>query len=128
MSIKLMILSNHFILYHPLLFLPSIFSSNRVFSNESVLLIRWMKYWSFSFSGSIFTEYSGLIFLRVDWFDVLAVQYTLRSLLQKQFKSICFSMLSLLYGQTFTSMHDYWKKKKGFDYMNICQQNDVSAF
>ena len=73
--------SNHFILCHPLLLLPSIFPTKRVFSNESLLCIRWPKYWSFSFSISPSNEYSGLISLRMDWFD-LAVQETLRSLLQ----------------------------------------------
>ena len=71
----------HLILCHPLLFLPSIFPSIRVFSNESVLLIRWPMYWSFSFSISPSNEYSGLIFFRVDWLDLLAVQGTLKSLL-----------------------------------------------
>ena len=73
--------SNHFILCHPLL-LPSIFPSTRVFSSESVLHIRWPKYWSFSLSISPFNEYSGLISFRIDWFDLLAVQRTLKSLLQ----------------------------------------------
>ena len=79
MSIELVIPSNHLILFHPLLLLPSIFPSNMVFSNESVLRIRWPKYWSFSIRPS--NEYSGLISFRVDWFD-LAVQGTLKSLLQ----------------------------------------------
>ena len=74
--------SNHLILCHPLLLLPSIFPSIRVFSNESVLPIRWPKYWSFSFSISPSNEYSGLISLRIDWLDLLAVQGTLKSLLQ----------------------------------------------
>ena len=74
--------SNHLILCHPLLFLPSIFPSIRVFSNESPLPIRWLKYWSFSFSISPFKEYSGLISFRMDWLDLLAVQGTLKSLLQ----------------------------------------------
>ena len=72
----------HLILYHPLLLLPSIFPSIRVFSNESVLRIRWPKYWSFSFSISPSNEYSGLISFRIDWLDLLAVQGTLKSLLQ----------------------------------------------
>ena len=75
-------LSNHVILCHPLLLLPSIFSSISVFSNESVLCIRWPKYWSFSFSTSPSNEYSGLISFRMDWLDLLAVQGTLKSLLQ----------------------------------------------
>ena len=74
--------SNHLILCHPLLLRPSIFPSIRVFSNESVLHIRWPEYWSFSFSISLSSEYSGLIFLRIDWLDLLAVQWTLKSLLQ----------------------------------------------
>ena len=79
MSMKLLMPSNHLILCHPLLFLPSIFPSIRVFSNESTLGIRWPKYWSFSFSISPSNEYSGLISFRTDWFDLLAVQGILKS-------------------------------------------------
>uniref|UniRef100_A0AC11E837 Uncharacterized protein n=1 Tax=Ovis aries TaxID=9940 RepID=A0AC11E837_SHEEP len=82
MSIELMMTSNHLILCCPLLILPSIFPSIKVFSNESVLCIRWPKLWSFSFRISPFKEYSGLISLRMDWLDLLAVQGTLKSLLQ----------------------------------------------
>ena len=82
MSIELVMPSNHLILCRPLLLLPSTFPSIRVFSNESVLSIRWPKYWSFSFSISLSNEYSGLISFRTDWFDLLAVQGTLKSLLQ----------------------------------------------
>ena len=82
MSIESVIPSNHLILCHPLLLLPSIFHSIRVFSNESVRRIRWPKYWSFSFSISPSNEYSGPISFRIDWFDLLAVQGTLKSLLQ----------------------------------------------
>ena len=82
MSIVLVMPSNHLILCHPLLLLPSIFPSIRVFSNESVLRIRWAKNWSFTFSISPSSEYSGLISFRMDWFDLLAVQRTLESLLQ----------------------------------------------
>ena len=82
MSIKSVIQFNHLILCHPLLLLPSIFPSIRVFLNDSVLCIRWPKYWSFSFSISPSNEYSGLIPFRVDWLDLLAVQGTLKSLLQ----------------------------------------------
>ena len=81
-SIASVILSNHLILCHPLLLLLSIFPSIRVFSKESVLHIRWPKYWSFSFSISPADEYSGLISFRIDWLDLLAVQATLKSLLQ----------------------------------------------
>ena len=82
MSIESVMPSNHLILCHPLLLLPSIFPSIRVFSNESVLCVRWPKYWSFSFSISSSNEYSGSISFRIDWFDLLAVQGTLKSLLQ----------------------------------------------
>ena len=82
MSIESVIPSNHLILCRPLLLLPSIIPSIRVFSNESVLHIRWPKYWSFSFSISLSNEYSGLISFRMDWLDLLAVQGTLKSLLQ----------------------------------------------
>ena len=82
MSIESVMPSNHFILCHPLLLLPSIFPSIRVFSNESVLCIRWPKYWSFSFSISLSNEHSGLISFRMDWLDLLAVQGTLKNLLQ----------------------------------------------
>ena len=82
MSFESLMPSNHLILYHPLLLLPSIFPSIRVFSNDSALHIRWPKYWSFSFSISPSKEYSGLISFRIDWFDLLAVQVTLKSLLQ----------------------------------------------
>ena len=82
MSIKSVMPSNHLILGHPLLLLPSIFPSIRVFSNESALCIRWPKYWSFSFSIRPSNEYSRLISFRMDWLDLLAVQGTLKSLLQ----------------------------------------------
>ena len=82
MSIMSVMPSNHLILCCPLLLLPSIFPSIRVFSNESVLRIRWPKFWSFSFSMSPSKEYSGLISFRMDWLDLLAVQETLKSLLQ----------------------------------------------
>ena len=97
----LVILSNRLILCH-LSLLSSIFPGIRVFSNESALCIRWTKYWSFSFSISPSSEYSGLISFRIEWFDLLAVQGTLKSLLQHQFKSINSSVLSLLYGPTLT--------------------------
>ena len=82
MSIKSVMPSNHLILYHPLLLLHSIFPSVRVFSNESVLHIRWPKYWSFSFSISPSNEVLPILFFRIDWFDLLVVQRTLKSLLQ----------------------------------------------
>ena len=82
MSIELVMPSNHLILCRPLLLLPSIFPSIRVFSNESTLCIRWPKYWSFSFNISLSNEHSGLLSFRMDWLDLLAVQGTLKSLLQ----------------------------------------------
>ena len=106
MSIALVMPSNHLILCRPLLLLPSIFPSIRVFCSESVLHIRWPKYWSFSFSISPSNEYLALISSRIDWLDLLAVQGIFKS---PQFKSISSSALSLLYGPTLTSIHDYWK-------------------
>ena len=82
MSIETVMPSTHLVLCHPLLLLPSVFLSIRVFSNESALCIRWPKYWSLSFSISPSNEYSGWISFRIDWFDLFAVQWTLKSLLQ----------------------------------------------
>ena len=101
--------SNHLILYFPLLFLPSIFPSIRVFSNESALCIRWTKYWSFSFSISLSNEYSGLISFRIDWFHLLAVQGTQVSSPTPQFKSINSLVLSLLYVPVLTFIHSTGK-------------------
>ena len=126
MSIEL-ILYNHLILCCPLLLLPSIFPSISVFSNESALCITWPKYWSFSVSPS--NEYSGFISFRIDWFDLLAVQGrdSHDSSLASQFESINSSTLSLLYGPTLKSICDY-QKNHSFYYMDLCWQNDVSAF
>ena len=96
MSMESVMLSNHLILCHPLLLLPSIFPSIRVFSNESVLRIRWPKYWSFSFLISPSNEYSGLISFRMDWLDLFAIQGTLKSLLQNHS-----SKASILQGSAF---------------------------
>ena len=115
--------SNHLILCHPLLLPPSIFPSIRVFSNESVLLIRWPKYWSFTFSINPSKEYSGLISFRMDRFDLLAVQETLNSLLQHH----SLKTLRLLYGPTLASMRDY-RKNHSFDYTDPCQRSNLSAF
>ena len=111
MSIKSVMPSNHLIFCCPLLLLPSIFPSIRVFSNESVLHIRWPKYWSFSFNISPSNEYSGLISLRIDWFDLLAVQGTPKSLPSpaSQFRRINSLAFSFLYSPTLISIHDYWK-------------------
>ena len=113
MSIESVMPSNHLILCHPLLLPPSIFPSIKVFSNESVLQSRWPKYWSFSFSISPSNEYSGLISFRMDWLGLLAVQGTLKSLLQH-----LSSKASILQRSAFIqsnlrdyspSIHDYWK-------------------
>ena len=94
----------------PLLLLPSIFPSIRVFSNELALCIRWPKGWSFGFNISPSNEHSGLISFRMDWFDLLVVQGTLQeSSLIPQFKTINSSALSFLYGPTLTSIHDHWR-------------------
>ena len=103
MSIESVMPSNHLIVCHPLLLLPSIFPSIRVFSNESVFHIRWPKYWSFSFNINPFNEYSGLISFRTDWFDLLVVQGTQASSPTPQFKSINSSALSFVYSPTLTS-------------------------
>ena len=106
--IKSMMPSNHLILCRPLLLLPSIFPSIRVFSNESVLNIRWPRYWSFSFSIRSSNKFSGLISFRIDCFDLLAVQGILKSSPTPQFKSINSSVLSFLYSPSPTSIHEYW--------------------
>ena len=107
MSMESAMPSNHLILCRPLLLLPSIFTSIRVFSNELVLCIRWPKYWRFSFSISPSKEYSGLISFRMDLLDLLSVQGTLKSFLQHcGVKSINSLALSLLYSPTLTSVHD----------------------
>ena len=108
MSIDSVMPSNHLILCRPLLLLPSIFPSIRVFSNESALLIRWPKYWSFSFNISPSNEHPGLISFRMDWLDLLAVQGTHKSP-TPQLKSINSSVLSFLHSPTLTFIHDHWK-------------------
>ena len=109
-SIVLVMPGNHRIFCLPLLLSPSIFSSIRVFSNESVLHIRWAKYWSFSFSISPSNEYSGLISFRMHWLDLLAVQGTLKSLLQHHGSKASILWHSAFFiVQLFTSIHDHWK-------------------
>ena len=109
LSMESVMPSNHLILCHPLLLLPSIFPNIRVFSNESALRVRRPKYWSFSFNISPSNEYSGLISFRKDRLDLLAVQGTLKSSPAPQFKSINSSVLSFFYSPTLTSIHYYWK-------------------
>ena len=96
-SIELVMPSNHLILYSQLLLLPSVFPSIRVFSNESALRIRWPKYWNFSFSISPSSEYSGLISFRIDWLDLLAVQGTLKCLLQHHSSKASFPWVSAFF-------------------------------
>ena len=105
--------------------LPQI--SIRDFSNESTVPIRRLKYWSFSFSNSPSNEYSGLISLKIDQFDLLAVQGTLRSLLQHQFEGINSSVLHLLYGPVLTTVRDHWEDHS-LDYTDLCWQSNISAF
>ena len=111
MSIESVMPSNHLTLCHPLL-LPSIFPNIKGFSNESVLRIRWPKYWSFSFSMSPSNEYSGLTSFRIDWLDLLAFQGTLKSLLQQHSAQ----------PSLWSNSHDYWKNYS-FDFMDLCWQN-----
>ena len=105
MSIESVMPSNYLIFCHPLHLLPSTFPSIRVFPNESVLRIRWPKYWSFSFSISSSKECSGLISFRIDLFDLIATPGTLKSLLQHHFKSINSLVLNFLYSPTLTFIH-----------------------
>ena len=109
MSIETVMLSSHLILCRPLLLLPPIPPSIRVFSNESTLCMRWPKYWSFSFSIIPSKETPGLISFGMDWLDLLAVQGTLKSSPTPQFKSINSSVLSSLHSPTLTSVHDHRK-------------------
>ena len=101
--------SSHLILCRPLLLLPSIFHSIRVFSNESFLHLMWPKYWSFSFSTSPLNEYSGLISFRMNWLDLLAIQGTLKSFLQHHGSKASILQCSALFMVQLSSMHDYWK-------------------
>ena len=118
LSMELVMPSNHVILCRPLLLLPSIFPSIRVFSSVSVLHIRWPKYWSFNFSISPSNEYSGLISFRTDWFDPYCPRDSQESSPTPQFKSINSLLLSFLYGPTLTSIHDN-SKNHSFDYMDL---------
>ena len=109
MSIESVMPSNHLILCRPLLLPPSFFPIIGIFSNESVLRIRWPTYWSFGFNISPSNEHPGLISFRMDWLDLLAVQGTQESSPTPQFKNISSLVLSFLYSTTLTSIHDNWK-------------------
>ena len=125
MSIESVVSSNQLILSCSLLLLPSIFPSIKVLSNQLALCIRWTKYWSFSFSISPSNEYSGLIFFRIDWFD-LGPSDSQESSPASQFDSINFLALSFLHGLTLTSVHDYWKNHK-FDQTDLCLHSVIST-
>jgi len=130
MSIESVMPSKHLVLYRPLLLLPLIFPSIRVFSNGSALCIKWPNYWSFSFNISPSNEYSGLISFRFDWFDFLGVQGTLKSLLHSWNTIVPkrhFFSAHLLYGLFVTFIHDYWKNHS-FDFTDLCWQSNISAF
>ena len=117
MSFKSVMPSSHLILGGPLLLLPPIPPSIRVFSNESTLHMRWPKYWSFSFNISHSSEYSGLISFRMDWLDLFVVQGILKeSSPTPQFKSINSLVLSFPYSPTLTSIYDYWKNRSFFSF------------
>ena len=118
--------SNHLILYCPLLLL-SIFPNIRVFSSESAICIRWPKYWNFSFRITPSNEYSMLISFRMDWFDLLAAQGTLKVLLKCQSSKALILQHSAFFVVHLTSVHDYWEDHS-LDYMDLCQQSDVFAF
>ena len=124
MSIELMMPSNHLILCPPLLLSPSVFPSIRVFPNESALHIRWPQYWSFSFSTSPSNGYLGLISFRINWFDLLAAQGTLKSLFQHHNLKPSILQCSAFFEVQLTSVHDYWKNHS-YDYMDLlaCQHD-----
>ena len=129
MSIELVMPSNHLVLCHPLLFLPVIFLSNRVFFNKLAVCIRWPEYWSFSLSINPSNGYSGLISFRIDWFNLVAVQETLKSLLKHHSSKASILRCSAFFMDQLSHpyMNDY-RKNHTFDYMNLCQQSNVSAF
>ena len=124
MSIELMIPSNHLIFFYPLLFLPSIFPSLRVFSRESAFCTRWPKYWSFSFCFSPCNVYSGLIPFRIDWLHLLVSKRLSRVFSSTTVWKHNSSALSLLYGPILISIHDYLKNDC-FDYTYLCWQSDA---
>ena len=125
-SFESMMPSNHLILCHPLLFLPSVFPSIRVFSNNSALGISWPKYWSFSFNISPSNEYSELISLRIDWVDLLVVQGILKSLLQHHHLKASIIRHSAFF--MVQRSHSYYWKNHSLDWTELCRKSDVSAF
>ena len=125
-SVELVIPSNHLILCCPLLFLASIIPSIRVFSSESALHFRWPEYWSFNISPS--NEYSGLISFRIDWFDIFAIQGTLKSLLQHRSSKASILQHSNFFTVQLSYLYMTTEKNHSFDYTDLCWQSDVSAF
>ena len=128
MSIESVMPFNHLILCLLLLLLLSIFPSTRVFSDESALRIRGPKYWSFSFSISPPSDYSGLISFRIDWFDLLGVHWTLKSLLQHHSSKPPFLWCSASFMVQLSHLYMTTGKNHSFDSMDLCRQSDVSAF
>ena len=134
MTTEPVMLPNHLILYCPLLLLPSIFPSIKVFSNESALHIWWPKYCGFSFNTSPSNEYMGLISIRIDWHDLLAVQWTLRVFNTTTQKHQLYSAQPYLWSNSpymdshvHISVHEYWENHS-FEYTDLCQQSDIFAF
>ena len=123
MTIESVMPSNYLILCHTLLLLVSIFPSSRVFSNESALHIRWPKFWSFSISPS--NEYSGLISFRINWFDFLVVQGTLKSLLQHHGLKASILRCSVFFMVQLSYLYMTTGKKNSFEYMDVCWQSDT---
>ena len=128
MSIESVMPSSHLTLCRPLLLLPSIFPSIRVFSSESVLCIKWPKYWSISFSISPSNEYSGLISFRRDWLDLLAVQGTLKRILQHHSSKASILQCSAFFMVQHSHPYMTTGKNHSFGYKNLCQQSNVSTF
>ena len=128
MSIELAMPSIHLIICCPFLLLPLIFPSIRVFSNESAHRIRWPKYWSFSYIISPSNEYSGSISFRINWFDLLAVQGTLKSLLQHHNLKASILQRSTFLMVQLSHLCMTTEKNNSLDYTDLCQQRDISAF
>ena len=125
MSVESVMLYTHLILCCPLLLLSSVFSSIKVFFSELTIHNRWPKYWNFNFSISSSNEYSGLISFRIYWFDLLAVQGTLRSLLQNHsLKASVLQCSAFFIVQLSHTVHDYWKNHS-FNYTDLCRQSNV---
>ena len=128
MSIESVMPSNHLILCHPLFLLPSIFPSIRAFSNKLALHIRWPKYWSFSFSKSPSNECLGLISFRINWFDLLTVQGTLKSLLQQHSSKASILQYSAFFMVQLSHLYMTTGKTIALTFTEVCRQSDVSAF